>query len=132
MHDRKLTANDYTVGWICALPLELTASEGMLDKVHEGLRIAEGDKNKYILGEINGHNIAMACLPAGSIGQTSAATVAADMMHSFPRIRFGLMVGIGGGVPNPSARPDEDIRLGDVVVSIPKGELGMPFLMEQK
>jgi hypothetical protein len=41
-------------------------------------------------------------------------------------------VGIGGGVPNPSARPDEDIRLGDVVVSIPKGELGMPFLMEQK
>ncbi|KAH8731834.1 nucleoside phosphorylase domain-containing protein, partial [Phaeosphaeriaceae sp. PMI808] len=116
--------NDYTVGWICALPLELTASEGMLDNVHEGLRIADGDKNKYILGEIHGHNIAMACLLAGSIGQASAATVAADMMHSFPRIRFGLMVGIGGGAPNPSARSDEDIRLGDVVVSIPNGELG--------
>ncbi|KAL2832131.1 hypothetical protein BDW59DRAFT_181455 [Aspergillus cavernicola] len=123
-HNRKLTATDYTVGWICALPLELAASEGMLDKVHEGLMIAEGDKNKYILGEINGHNVTMACLPTGSIGQTPAATVAADMMHSFPRIRFGLMVGIGGGAPNPNARPDEDVRLGDVVVSIPKGELG--------
>lgn len=97
----------------------------MLDKVHEGVQLAEGDKNTYVLGEINGHNIAMTCLPAGSIGQTSAATVATDMRHSFPRIQFGLMVGIGGGAPNPSARPDEDIRLGDVVVSIPTGELGM-------
>jgi nucleoside phosphorylase len=34
-------------------------------------------------------------------------------LHSFPNVRFGLMVGIGGGAP--SAR--HDIRLGDIVVS---------------
>ncbi|KAL6831272.1 putative kinesin [Trichoderma sp. SZMC 28015] len=42
------------------------------------------------------------------------------MMRSFPRIRFGLMVGIGGGAPDePSNDPRNDIRLGDVVVSCP-------------
>ncbi|OPB37494.1 hypothetical protein A0O28_0044060 [Trichoderma guizhouense] len=42
------------------------------------------------------------------------------MMRSFPRIRFGLMVGIGGGAPGePSNDPRNDIRLGDVVVSCP-------------
>jgi nucleoside phosphorylase len=133
----KRKATDYTVGWICALPLELAASEGMLDKTHDAgsLALSEGDKNSYVLGEIGGHNVVMACLPMGGMGQTSATTVAADMMHSFPRIRFGLMVGIGGGAPNPdpTARPEEDIRLGDVVVSIPSGELGMyPVMLDSR
>ena len=35
------------------------------------------------------------------------------MLHSFPNIRIGLMVGIGGGAPSPK----HDIRLGDIVVS---------------
>jgi nucleoside phosphorylase len=35
------------------------------------------------------------------------------MLHSFPNVRFGLMVGIGGGAPNAK----HDIRLGDVIVS---------------
>jgi hypothetical protein len=37
------------------------------------------------------------------------------MRSTFPAIRFGLMVGIGGGVPSKKI----DIRLGDVVVSKP-------------
>ncbi|KAJ5564595.1 putative serine/threonine-protein kinase PkwA [Penicillium frequentans] len=42
------------------------------------------------------------------------------MLHSFPNIRIGLMVGIGGGAPSP----DHDIRLGDIVVSIPDNGRG--------
>ncbi|KAK1249005.1 hypothetical protein MKX08_007225, partial [Trichoderma sp. CBMAI-0020] len=42
------------------------------------------------------------------------------MMASFPSIKFGLMVGIGGGIPSPT----HDIRLGDVVVSKPSGTTG--------
>lgn len=57
----------------------------------------------------------MACLPYGLTGTTPAATVAIQMRSAFPSIRFGLMVGIGGGVPSASI----DIRLGDVVVSQP-------------
>ncbi|KAG9673227.1 hypothetical protein KCU99_g10102, partial [Aureobasidium melanogenum] len=42
------------------------------------------------------------------------------MLHSFPNIRVALMVGIGGGAPTA----ENDIRLGDVVVSIPKDGRG--------
>lgn len=37
------------------------------------------------------------------------------MKNAFPALRFGLMVGIGSGVPGKGA----DIRLGDIVVSQP-------------
>ncbi|KID82995.1 tetratricopeptide repeat domain protein [Metarhizium guizhouense ARSEF 977] len=47
------------------------------------------------------------------------------LLHHFPNIRFGLMVGIGGGAPaTPSDDPNKDIRLGDVVVSHSEGNHG--------
>ncbi|EPS44142.1 hypothetical protein H072_1882 [Dactylellina haptotyla CBS 200.50] len=42
------------------------------------------------------------------------------MRWHFPDLRFYLMVGIGGGVPSDA----NDIRLGDVVVSLPTGTSG--------
>jgi nucleoside phosphorylase len=50
----------------------------------------------------------------GEYGTSLVARVAEDMMHSLPNIRIGLMVGIGGGAPSLK----NDIRLGDIVVSI--------------
>ncbi|KAH7134386.1 hypothetical protein EDB81DRAFT_858982 [Dactylonectria macrodidyma] len=44
-------------------------------------------------------------------------------MHSFPNIRVGLMVGIGGGAPSKK----HDIRLGDIVVSAPREGKGGVF-----
>ncbi|KAF5638968.1 ankyrin repeat [Fusarium tjaetaba] len=108
-----LTHNDYTVGWICALPKELTASIAMLDEKHPGLPKPQTDSNAYTLGSIASHNIVMACLPKGITGNVSAATVARNMANNFPSIKIGLMVGIGGGVPS------NNVRLGDVVVSTP-------------
>jgi nucleoside phosphorylase len=55
----------------------------------------------------------VAVLPKSEYGLVSAATVAKDMVRTFPNIRFGLMVGIGGGAPSEK----HDIRLGDVMVS---------------
>ncbi|EGR45373.1 uncharacterized protein TRIREDRAFT_68618, partial [Trichoderma reesei QM6a] len=69
----------------------------------------------FTLGRIGEHNVVIASLPFGEYGTASAATVANDMSHNFPNIRFRLMVGIGGGAPNNK----HDIRLGDVVVSAP-------------
>ncbi|KAL6897683.1 hypothetical protein GGI43DRAFT_424030 [Trichoderma evansii] len=47
------------------------------------------------------------------------------MRRSFPNIDFCLMVGIGGGAPSePRDDPNEDIRLGDVVVSCPSVNSG--------
>ncbi|GMG36498.1 unnamed protein product [Aspergillus oryzae] len=73
------------------------------------------DSNIYTLGSIGAHNVVLACLPAGQTGTNSAVAVAMQMKTTFPAVRFGLMVGIGGGVPSKEA----DIRLGDVVVSQP-------------
>src|ERR1700722_13567127 len=115
-----MTHEDYTVAWICALPLEAAAAKAMLDKTHLQLSQYKDDDNAYMLGEISGHNIVIACLPSGTYGTIPAATVAANMRTTFPSIRFGLMVGIGGGVPSMN----NDIRLGDVVVSKPSGVLG--------
>lgn len=114
--------NAYTVGWICALPLEMTVAVGMLDELYDGPPLPKGprDNNTYMLGRIGPHHIVIACLPAGTIGVTSAALVAAQMRWTFPSLRIGLMVGIGGGVPSE----EHDIRLGDVVVSQPTGSFG--------
>lgn len=107
----ELTHNDYTVGWVSALPLERTAATAMLDQRHPSLP-TPNDTNAYTLGSIGGHNVVIACLPKGKIGNNPAATAATQMVRTFPSIRFGLMVGIGGGIP-------PKVRLGDVVVSTP-------------
>ncbi|KAA8645758.1 uncharacterized protein ATNIH1004_007177 [Aspergillus tanneri] len=64
------------------------------------------------------HNVVVACLPAGVYGTISASTVVSHTVSTFPNIRFGLMVGIGGGVPH-----SVDIRVGDIVVSKPPATL---------
>ncbi|KAK1974197.1 hypothetical protein LZ30DRAFT_423343 [Colletotrichum cereale] len=110
--ERERQHADYTVGWVCALHIELAASRAMLDQQHRDLLKIANDPNEYFLGNIGGHNVVMACLPSGQYGTNNAAIVASNMRSSFPSIRVGLMVGIGGGVPGAGF----DIRLGDVVV----------------
>jgi nucleoside phosphorylase len=110
-----LAPDDYTIAWICALPLEAAAARAMLDKTHTPPRWSTTDPNAYELGELSGHYIVIAHLPDGVYGKVSAAAVVSRMRSTFRRLEFGVMVGIGGGVPGGKA----DIRLGDVVVSKP-------------
>ena len=111
---------DYTVGWICALPIEMAAASAMLDERHNPLQQNSRDHNAYILGRTGNHNVVLACLPTGVPGKSSATSVADKMLLTFEGIRFGLMVGVGGGVPSK----ENDIRLGDIVVSKPTGKYG--------
>ncbi|KAL9080312.1 MAG: hypothetical protein Q9157_000899 [Trypethelium eluteriae] len=119
---RQLARNEYTVGWVCVLPIELAAAEEMLDEEHKALEDLqdENDDNIYSVGSICGHNVVIGCLPAGRTGNNSAAAVATQMKATFRGLRFGLMVGIGGGVPSAEV----DIRLGDVVVGQPNSTFG--------
>ncbi|SPJ83699.1 related to ankyrin repeat [Fusarium torulosum] len=104
----------YTIGWICALTTEFVAARALLDEKHDQPESSAcNDNNNYALGRIGKHNVVIAVLPKSEYGTTTAATVARDMLHSFPNVRFGLMVGIGGGAPSAK----HDIRLGDVIVS---------------
>jgi nucleoside phosphorylase len=81
---------------------------------------SDADDNSYFLGSIGGHNVVIACLPAGVAGCASAATVAAQMQRTFRNVRVGLLAGIGSSALSAA----DDIRLGDVVVSMPSGESG--------
>ncbi|VUC25403.1 unnamed protein product [Clonostachys rosea] len=102
----------YRFAWICALYFEMTVARAMLDEVHEPLAFqAPEDTNSYLLGSICQHKVVIACLPNGQYGTNNAANVVANLQRTFPSVEFGLMVGIGGGIPD-----NEDIRLGDIVV----------------
>lgn len=119
MGTSSINYEEYTVGWVCALPIEMAAARAMLDETHDLTR-PHNDNNAYYLGRIGVHNVVIACLPQGEIGTTSAAAVAVQMLSTFKSIKFGLMVGIGGGVPSKT----NDIRLGDVVISKPTKAFG--------
>jgi nucleoside phosphorylase len=114
---KQLTHDDYTVAWICALPIEKTAARNMLDELHLAPPQPDHDKNIYTFGSICGHNVVI--VYQGYIGTTAATIVATRMEATFRKLRFSLLVGIAGGVPD-----EKDIRLGDVVVSKGDGRSG--------
>ncbi|EUC39981.1 hypothetical protein COCMIDRAFT_109969 [Bipolaris oryzae ATCC 44560] len=116
---RQPRREEYTVGWVCALPIESAAAKLMLDEEYDPPLLEPGETcdDVYSTGSIAGHNVVIACLESGRTGTNSAATLATRMQAMFKGIRFGLMVGIGGGVPSEQ----KDIRLGEVVVSVPGG-----------
>ncbi|ERF73242.1 hypothetical protein EPUS_08793 [Endocarpon pusillum Z07020] len=91
----------------------------MLKEIHEPLP-ARRDQNAYTLGKISGHNVVVAVMP--EIGNNAAATVVTQLLNDFPSIRFGILVGIRGGVPGDEG--EDDIRLGDMVVSQPTATFG--------
>ncbi|KAF4436108.1 Vegetative incompatibility HET-E-1 [Fusarium acutatum] len=58
-----LQHEDYTIGWISALPLQMAAAEIILDHIHPPLPQHHQDGNTYTLGSIDEHNVVIACLP---------------------------------------------------------------------
>ncbi|KAF3808118.1 hypothetical protein GCG54_00012698 [Colletotrichum gloeosporioides] len=103
--------HEYTIGWICAIVTEYVAGQALFDEEHERYHdLPLHDASHYTLGRIGPHNVVMAVLP--EYGTSAATAVARDMLHSFPNVQIGLMVGIGGGAPTQK----NDIRLGDIVV----------------
>ncbi|KAF3230019.1 hypothetical protein TWF192_007080 [Orbilia oligospora] len=96
-HPDTAQKSKHTIGWVCAIAIELAAVKALLDE------------------EMEKHNIVIASLPAGKYGTVSAATVESEIKWHFPDIRFYLMISVGGGVLSDI----NDIRLGDVVVSLP-------------
>jgi nucleoside phosphorylase len=89
----------------------MAAALAMMDEIHGQLPRRFNDHNTYTLGSIENHNIVIACLPEGQYGTINAASVLTNVKRTFPSIRHGLMVGIGGAAP-----AKKDIRLGDIVV----------------
>lgn len=58
-----------------------------------------------------------------------AAQTTTNMIRAFRNVRYGLLVGVGGGAPKRPGHKDSrnDIRLGDIVVGPAKGSHGKKF-----
>lgn len=106
------TYNEYTVGWVCALPKKQTAVTAMLNQRHTDLPKPPNDYNIYTLGSIGKYYIVIVYLPKGKLGTSLAATIATQIVRTFSSIKISLIVGISGGIP-------PKVRLGDIVVSTP-------------
>ena len=127
----------YRIGIVTAIPIEFAAMESMLDEVMEYPRIPS-DPNKYVVGTIPVHssgesaeNHVVITLLA-KMGNNSAASAATNLLRSFPNVKNVIMVGIAGGIPNPS-NPTKHVRLGDIVVSRDRGVVQYDMIkMESK
>ncbi|EXJ69000.1 uncharacterized protein A1O5_07935 [Cladophialophora psammophila CBS 110553] len=110
---------DFEIALICALPLEAECVQELFDKFWEdegkNFRKAPGDPSVYTTGVIGDHNAVLAYMPG--IGTTPAAAVAGSLRVSFPNIKLALVVGVCGGMPYGTGTDQEEIMLGDVIIS---------------
>jgi nucleoside phosphorylase len=112
------TPDSYTVAIVCPMGIEMAPVVALLDKDHPDLSFTRRT-NTYTLGQIGEHNVVITVMP--EIGNSRAASVVTQLQNDFQSLQFGLLVGIGGGIPDLNKN---DIRLGDVVVSKPTGAFG--------
>lgn len=110
---------DFEIAIICALPLEYNAVahvfDGFFDEDGDPYGRAEGDVNLYTTGHIGKHSVVLILLP--HIGKAYAGSAAASIAMSFTRLRLVLLVGICGGVPRVGKNGEDEILLGDVIIS---------------
>ncbi|KAL7935629.1 hypothetical protein V8C35DRAFT_259314 [Trichoderma chlorosporum] len=109
----------FNVAIICAIPTEYNAICQIFDEFwdEDGDRYgrAAGDLNTYTTGRIGKHHVVLALLP--QMGKSNAAAAAASFRSSYNSIEMALLVGVCGGVPRAGGYAEEEILLGDVVIS---------------
>jgi nucleoside phosphorylase len=113
---------------VTALPKENAAVRAILDE--NSSFGTPDDSNLYCIGTfITGADRRTVILASAGMGKVNAATVTANALRSFTNIEHVVMVGIAGGCPNP-AKPDEHVRLGDIVFSNHAGVIEYDFVKE--
>ena len=112
--------SEFEIAIICALPIEHDAVESLLDEDYYPSRgfsygKAAGDPNSYTTGRMGEQPIVLAYMPGK--GKVNAAAVAAGLRSSFSGIKLALIVGVCGGAPRDANDRDNDMFLGDLVIS---------------
>jgi nucleoside phosphorylase len=119
------------IGIITALEKEFAAVASLLINSKEYVVSGPGAGRRYLLGEIpakkGGRHLVVLAL--ADMGTNNAAIRASLLLEHFPSIEAVVMVGIAGGIPNPK-KPEEHVRLGDIVVSNQKGITQYDFVKE--
>jgi hypothetical protein len=106
------------IGIITALNMECWAMKALLESPKEVHVPGSGAGHLYYLGDIpdrdGGKHSVVLCF--SGVGNNSAAIRATLLLSHFQSVASIIMVGIAGGVPNPT-KVEEHVRLGDIVVS---------------
>lgn len=68
---------------------------------HDGPEyVSPNDNNVYTSDRVGEHKVVMAVLPDGDCGIAPQQGSRGNMLHSFPTIRIGIMLGIDGSAPS--------------------------------
>lgn len=115
-----------TIGVLTALSEEYAACRQVFDPEGKGQqrekRTSAGPLNCWLcsIPAKHGGSHVVAITRLTHMGNTAAAIAANILLQHCERIESLIMCGIAGAVPNP-AKPEHHVRLGDIVVSGPKG-----------
>nr|CAD21096.1 conserved hypothetical protein [Neurospora crassa] len=118
---RPTSRDDFQIAIVCALPLEYDAISLLIDQVWDvkgdqhPFGRAPGDPNTYRNGRISSFNVVLVLLP--NMGKVGAAGATASLRSSYPNLSLVLVVGICGGMPFTKEEKEEEILLGDVIIS---------------
>ncbi len=116
------------IGIITALSKEYAALTQILENTTEINLRGQGAGHRYLCGEIptkdQGKHRVVLCL--ASMGNNIAGIRASLLLNDFQDIKSIIMVGIAGGIPYPE-KPDDHVRLGDIVISDEKGVIQYDF-----
>ncbi len=129
MADAAKGSQNPTIGVITALPHETAA---VLAVFGEPPRIdvpGAGAGRAYWIGDLpfplgGLHRVVIA---QADVGNNIAGIRASLLLAHFPTVESIILCGIAGGVPHP-ARPEDHVRLGDIVVSNQKGVVQYDFV----
>ena len=81
------------------------------------------NNNDYTLGKVGKYNVVIAVLPNREYSLFFIVSIASNIQHSFPNVRIGLIVGIGGGALSRK----HNICLGDIIINTPHDGKGGVF-----
>jgi nucleoside phosphorylase len=116
-----------TIGILTALEEEYAACRDVFDPDRSGAehhrRATSGNFTCWLCQVASrsgdgSHVVAITLLP--DMGNNSAAIAANILLQHCPKTQFLIMCGIAGAVPNP-VKPEDHVRLGDIVVSSSAG-----------
>ena len=81
----------YTVAWIAPLEIEAQAALHMLDHRHRGrFPMSRGDDYVFQAGDMCGHNVIIATLPAGQEYGNGSAAALASQVKGVLSLTYGL------------------------------------------
>ncbi|KAL2829430.1 purine and uridine phosphorylase [Aspergillus cavernicola] len=122
----------YQIAWICSNHIEMLPASEMLDREFGEPQIPLKTDKEYAmtLGIMGNHKIVILNLLTEENGDECGSALVAELLAKFPQIRFGVMVGVGAGIPDYEGDEVRDIRVGDVVVGSYKADDGGVFVYD--